>query len=46
MRAALGWLDENGAKSKTVVVVHGNETANCFYERYGFYPKSIHLAQI
>ena len=45
MRAALDWLDENGAKSKTVVVVYGNESAHAFYERYGFKPRSTRLAQ-
>jgi len=45
MRAALDWFDVNGAKSKSVVVVHGNESAHAFYERYGFLPRSIRLAQ-
>lgn len=46
MRAALEWLDDNGAKSKTVVVVHGNEAAYGFYARYGFLPRSVRLSQI
>lgn len=46
MQAALNWFDANGAKSKTVVVVHGNEAANTFYARYGFMPRSNRLSQI
>lgn len=46
MRAVLDWLDTNGAKSKTVVVVHGNESANAFYAKYGFMPRSTRLSQI
>lgn len=45
MRAALGWLDANGAASKSVSVVFGNETAHPFYARYGFLPRSTRLQQ-
>jgi len=46
MQVALNWLDSSGAKSKTVVVVHGNESANTFYARYGFMPRSNRLSQL
>ena len=45
MRAALNWLDENGAASKSVSVVYGNESAHAFYARYGFLPRSTRLSQ-
>ncbi len=45
MQAALDWLDTNGATSKTIVVVYGNESAFSFYARYGFYPRSTRLGQ-
>lgn len=46
MRAALVWLDEKGATSKSVSVVHGNESVFSFYEKYGFLPRSTRLAQV
>lgn len=45
MRAALGWLDANGATSKSISVVFGNEAAHAFYARYGFFPRSTRLVQ-
>lgn len=45
MRAALRWFDDNGATSKSVVVIHGNESTHAFYARYGFLPRSTRLAQ-
>jgi len=46
MRAALDWFDKNGATSKSIVVIHGNESAHSFYARYGFLPRSTRLTQI
>lgn len=46
MRTNLNWLDTNGAKSKTVNVVAGNERTYRFYARYGFYPQSSKLMQV
>ncbi|QJB55195.1 GNAT family N-acetyltransferase [Pseudodesulfovibrio sp. zrk46] len=45
MRAALDWMDENGAITKSINVVYGNEAAFSFYEKYGFYPRSTTLLQ-
>ena len=45
MRAALDWFTVNGAKSQSVVVVHGNESSHAFYARYGFLPRSTRLVQ-
>ena len=45
MQATLKWLDTNGAQKKTVVVIHGNDSANSFYARYGFQPRSTCLMQ-
>ncbi len=39
-------LDENGAKSKSIALVHGNEDVLHFYDRYGFRPSQISLAQL
>lgn len=46
MKCALGWLDENGVKKKTVRVSVGNQKAVSFYERYGFHPRSITLEHV
>lgn len=43
MQAALQWFEIMGAEKQTVVVVHGNESANAFYARYGFLPRSVCL---
>jgi len=45
MRAALNWLDSNGATSKSINVVFGNEAAHPFYAKYGFFPRSTTLYQ-
>lgn len=45
MRAALDWMDEKGALSKSINVVFGNEAAFPFYAKYGFYPRSTTLMQ-
>lgn len=45
MRAALDWLDVNGAVSKSVSVVFGNEQAFPFYAKYGFLPRTTVLSQ-
>jgi len=45
MRAALDWMDENGAITKSINVVYGNEAAFPFYEKYGFHPRSTNLLQ-
>ena len=41
MTAALAWLDDNGAASRSLNVVHGNDTAHPFYARFGFLPSSV-----
>lgn len=46
MRAALGWMDTNGALTKSVNVVFGNEQAFPFYAKYGFLPRSTTLLQL
>lgn len=43
MRSALEWLGEAGAKTHSICVVNGNESAFSFYEKYGFYPRSTTL---
>lgn len=45
MRAALTWMDTNGALTKSVNVVYGNEQAFPFYAKYGFLPRSTTLLQ-
>jgi diamine N-acetyltransferase len=45
MRHALEWLNREGAAAKTIVVLHENDAALTFYERYGFYPDTINLRQ-
>jgi len=45
MRTALDWMDENGAITKSINVVFGNENAFSFYAKYGFYPRSTTLLQ-
>jgi ribosomal protein S18 acetylase RimI-like enzyme len=45
MRRALGWLDSMGARSKVVWVIPENERAAALYRHFGFYPRSVLLAQ-
>ena len=45
MRRGLAWLSACGAKSKLIVVAHGNEKALGFYARFGFKPNTIHLRE-
>jgi len=45
MRHALEWLDAQGATSKIVIVMHGNEDVFNFYSHFGFYPDKIMLRQ-
>lgn len=45
MQMALGWLEQSGAKVKTVHVAAGNEQAFTFYTRYGFFPRQTVLKQ-
>ncbi|HLX63405.1 MAG TPA: GNAT family N-acetyltransferase [Planctomycetota bacterium] len=45
MRRALAWLTERGAKSKLIVVAHGNDAAMRFYARFGFKPNTVHLRE-
>ena len=46
MRRALQWLDDGGAKVKTLGVAAGNEVVFGFYRRYGFVPRATILQQI
>jgi len=46
MRNALQWMDDMSVENKVLVVAAGNEEVFTFYERYGFYPRSIVLEQI
>jgi len=46
MRRALAFLDEGGAKVKTLGVAVGNEEVFGFYRRYGFVPRATILQQI
>lgn len=45
MRNALKWMDDNGAKSKKLSVVAGNDVLG-FYEKYGFKVRSMILQQV
>ncbi len=45
MKRALAWLDENRARTKTIVVATGNEHVHGFYRRFGFYPRATKLMQ-
>jgi ribosomal protein S18 acetylase RimI-like enzyme len=46
MRAALEWMDQEGAVAKTVEVAQGNEAAFGFYAKYGFLPRKTTLKQV
>lgn len=45
MLNALAWMDENKVHYRKVTVAAGNEEAIPFYEKYGFYAKTIILEQ-
>lgn len=45
MQMALDWLEQSGAKVKTVHVAAGNEQAFSFYAHYGFFPRQTVLKQ-
>ena len=45
MKRALAWLDENQARTKTIVVSTGNEHVHEFYRQFGFYPRATKLMQ-
>ena len=45
MRRALAWLDERGVESVVVSILMGNEAVLDFYAKFGFYPRSMMLAQ-
>lgn len=45
IKRALQWMNEKGAKKKTVRVAAGNQEAVSFYERYGFRHRSLTLEQ-
>jgi uncharacterized damage-inducible protein DinB/ribosomal protein S18 acetylase RimI-like enzyme len=46
MRRALAWLDSMKAATKVVSVLAENEEALAFYERLGFYPRTLVLQSI
>ncbi len=46
MRRALLFLDDGGAKVRTLGVAFGNEEVFGFYRRYGFVPRATILQQI
>ncbi|SHJ76902.1 Acetyltransferase (GNAT) family protein [Clostridium cavendishii DSM 21758] len=43
---SLAWQNENNAKTKIIGVAVGNENALGFYEKYGFYKRTIILERI
>lgn len=45
VKRSLGWMDQQGARNKTVVVATGNEEVLGFYKRFGFLPRQILLKQ-
>lgn len=46
VKHALNWMDEQGAHSKVIVAVVGNEEVLSFYARFGFMPRQYLLKQI
>lgn len=46
MKRALTWLDSNNVKSKIIGVAAGNDNVNVFYEKYGFYKRTVILEQV
>ncbi|KYH34956.1 putative acetyltransferase [Clostridium tepidiprofundi DSM 19306] len=45
MKRTLDWMDENNVATKHIIVAAGNEQVISFYERYGFYVKTLKLEQ-
>ena len=45
MNRALAWLDASGATSRIISIAYGNDDAQAFYARFGFYPRSVLLQQ-
>ena len=45
MRRAITWMDAQQVRSKVLVVLAGNDRVLPFYQRYGFFPRSIKLKQ-
>ena len=43
VRSALDWLTECEAKTRRVVVFHGNDEAIAFYTAIGFHPRNLEL---
>ena len=43
MRRGLVWLAEQNAHTKVIEVAVGNERANAFYARFGFFPRVVTL---
>ena len=46
MKRSLNWMDQNGVKTKKIMVAAGNENTLAFYSRYNFFPKHIILEQV
>lgn len=46
MKAALSWMDTNGANKKMVSTSVGNHRAEKFYQRYGFKARTTTFQQI
>lgn len=45
VKRCIAWMEEGGAKRKTVIVADGNDEAWRFYQRFGFYPRALVLWQ-
>jgi len=45
MKSALSWMDNNGVKSKTVIVTYGNNSVYKFYEQFNFFPAAVEFEQ-
>jgi ribosomal protein S18 acetylase RimI-like enzyme len=46
MRMALDWMGKHAVKKLVVQVIVGNEEAQAFYQRYGFYPRYTVFQQV
>jgi ribosomal protein S18 acetylase RimI-like enzyme len=46
MNRSLEWLNSNQVKIKVIGVAEGNENVLKFYEKYGFYKKTVTLEQV
>jgi ribosomal protein S18 acetylase RimI-like enzyme len=46
MNRSLEWLNSNQVKIKVISVAEGNENVLKFYEKYGFYKKTVTLEQV